>query len=100
MPCSAVGADEEQSGVGPVFAGGEAPGGAAGFVGGEDGDGVGGEDDLAVAGVALGPFLVGFVAVGGDLVDDADLAFGEADFGVEEAACFAAAGSAVGHEVQ
>lgn len=78
VPWSAVGADEEQSGVGPVLPGGEAPGGAAGLVGGEDGDGVGVEGDLAVAGVALGPFLVGLVAVGGDLVDDADLAFGEA----------------------
>ncbi|WP_176731901.1 hypothetical protein [Micromonospora rhizosphaerae] len=55
---------------------------------------------IAVAGVALGPFLAGFVAAGGDLVDDADLGLAEADFGVEEAARFTAAGSTVGHEMQ
>jgi hypothetical protein len=41
-----------------------------------------------------------FAAVGGDLVDDVDFGPVEADFGVEQAAGSAAAGSAVGEEVQ
>jgi hypothetical protein len=83
VPGSAVGAYEEQACVGPGGAGGQLPLRSLGFVAGEQSDGVGVEDDVAVAGFALG-FLVTDVsaAVRGDLVDDADLGFAEADFGV------------------
>ncbi|WP_243755183.1 hypothetical protein [Paractinoplanes brasiliensis] len=101
MPGPTVTAYEEQAGVGPGGAGGQLPLRSLGFVTGEQSDGVRVEDDVAVTGFALG-LLVADVsaAVRGDLVDDADLGFAEAYFGVEQAAGLAAAGAAVGHEVQ
>jgi hypothetical protein len=84
VPGSAVGADEEQAGVGPGGAGGQLPLCSPGFAAGEEGDGIGIEDDVAVPGLALRLLVVeGAVAVDGDLVGDADLGFAESDFGVE-----------------
>jgi hypothetical protein len=59
LPGTAVGAYEEQAGVGPSRTGRELPLGPLGFVAAEDRDGVRVEDDVAVADSLFGFFCRG-----------------------------------------
>src|SRR5262249_37573996 len=83
-----------------VGSGGQVPGGAAGLVCGQDGGGVVVEDQVAVAGPALGWVLHAPGADGGDLVVDGGFLLGQPHLAVAQAAGPAGAGAAVGDEVE
>ncbi len=91
MPRSAVGSDEEQSGVRPRRPGLGPPGFPRAEVGAQDRGGGGAERDGAVPGVGLHGFGDGLVLDGGDLLGDGEVGVVEVDVLVAQPARLAAA---------